>query len=296
MSIRALTHLARIDHDLIEPHLSTTLPVLFAVPPPQIAANDTAPVRCQDSASELLVALLDFHTRARAMPAYVKALLDSSEKLVVTADVYTTSLSSEALSSMHLEQLSKATANYLTPGQVMNTVDTLIDYLKRRWDTYLSVVVNTEPGAGSPNPDVAATAVSILCKVAATVLTSLPLKTVLPEVQANITHRLEEARTNIFNPALSKAIKRIGSNKTSKRLEAHDVRGWNIVTAAWLRFHYTLGTSRIGLGWDLAVGEKTSDRMRRVVGTKQSVSSEVMVECVSLHSSFPSLTIHSIIR
>lgn len=279
-----LTHLTRIDYDIVAPYLTTILPVLFTVPTPHLVSrsSDSTPDE-HDAGWSLLAVLIDFHTRSRTLPTYFQALLDSTIRLLKTSDLYTSTLSSVVVSTAHLELLAKSTTTYLTSGQVTDTTEQLLTFLQQQWNAY--------PSTGeiaSEDPIVAATAISVTCRLAATVLTSLPLKNILPDSRAAIVQMLQQARSDFLGPALSKALKHITPGKKSKRSEEANDAGWNIVTAALVRFHYTLAMSTIGLTWEVDVGDKISTRMRRVVVASkgQPASWEAVVECVSVHSSF----------
>ncbi|EIN13586.1 hypothetical protein PUNSTDRAFT_129265 [Punctularia strigosozonata HHB-11173 SS5] len=275
----ALTHLAGIDHDIVSPHLATILPVLLAVPSPHLASRSSDKTPDEHGAAlSLLAVLIDFHTRSRTMPTYFQALLESTTRLLDTSDLYTTTLSSVVVSAAHLDLLAKSTTTYLNPGQVTDTTEQLLRFLQQQWSAYPS----TTGDMASEDPIVAATAISVTCRLAATVLTSLPLKSILPDSQAAIIQILQQARSNFLGPALSKALKHINSEKKSKRSEEANDVGWNIVTAALVRFHYTLAMSTIGLTWEVDVGDKICTRMRRVVVAPKGkpASCEAEVECV----------------
>lgn len=277
--IVALTHLARIDYDIIAPHLATILPILLAVPSPHLA--DTP--HDHNAALSLLATLIDFHTRSRTMPTYIQALLESTSNLLDTRDIYTTTLSSVVVSAAHLDLLAKSTTTYVTPGQVTDTTEQLLGFIQQQWSAYPSSIGDM----ASEDPIVAATAMSVTCRLAATVLTSIPLKTILPDSRAAVVQILQQARSNFLGPALSKALKHLKSGKKSKRSEEANDLGWNILAATLVRFHYTLAMSNIGLSWDVDVGDKISTRMQRVVVSKERTSSwEAVVECVSAHSLF----------
>ncbi|KZV77619.1 hypothetical protein PENSPDRAFT_621174 [Peniophora sp. CONT] len=247
--LESLCVVSRIDHDLLEPHLSELLPRMLHIPPrPDPAAA---------SASELLTLCITYHSRARSLPSFlgqiktVFASLASSEGSI--RELYPRVAGSPLLARSFLAGLSKSMQTFVTPGQVLSTAQDVLYSLTPAYETFTNLAAQAagDSGLGSRKKarksrastgaqshseaagvDAAAVSFALLARVAACVLPALPIQTVTPAVQEEVRaciHQADFVKGDLLNPEMR------GDNDRESNVWAVD-----IVLAAALRLVYAL--------------------------------------------------------
>ncbi|EMD41711.1 hypothetical protein CERSUDRAFT_128752 [Gelatoporia subvermispora B] len=247
-ALDVLAALVRIDYDLMSPTLPTILPRLAMVPQGGL------------SVLTYLGLVLDHHAKIRSMLPFMLQLLDAfstpwlqnTEELPRT--VYQLASSGPLLFPTFLDRLAKAVHTYLTPGQLAETADAILEKLRTAYDEFTEAQAQAAadfgdgsrkkrkkdrreslPATGQADPDWAAVKFSLLSQVVVLCLTSLPLHTVLDDVRQNVQHAIREAITAILPTAVTSAC---------RGEERRHTWAAQLVGAAALRVHYSLVTAR----------------------------------------------------
>ncbi|THH28128.1 hypothetical protein EUX98_g6060 [Antrodiella citrinella] len=267
--LAALTMLTRIDYDLIPFALNRVLPILVKAP------------STLKSASKYLQQLLEYHTKTRTMDAYVISslqaftLLPSANNIRV---IYTTASAGPLLHHVYMELLSRSVRNYLTPGQVLETAQNIIQQLVILLDEWR----HAQDGSTAERPQkkrrlesppeyssLTMVKFTLVASSAAAVLSYLPLHSLLPDAQQEVRGLIQEALTG-FASHFKAGFKAIEKKQ--------DAWGWQILLVAVFRFRYTLVTASI-LDLHLEIGEKTVSRMFSCLKTEH-ITSELRIEII----------------
>ncbi|KAH9947654.1 Urb2/Npa2 family-domain-containing protein [Amylocystis lapponica] len=214
---------------------------------------------CDSSILTYLGLLLDYHSTIRAIQSFVLHWFDALSVQHLQAvseqprDAYSSASSGPLLSFPFLDRLSKAMHSFLTPGQVLDIVQAIL----QRWkDAFISfkeqarsvaadhgegtrkkrkIVASLASGKHS-DPEWAAVTFSLLSKAVVVVLVSLPVHSVLEDVRQEIRLAIREAYSLIVPRALKNTFKVMGSDNRTETWH------WQVVACAALRAHYGLVT------------------------------------------------------
>ncbi|KAJ7107656.1 Urb2/Npa2 family-domain-containing protein [Mycena crocata] len=221
LSMRSLSKLMQIDHDLILKDIPRILPKLLCI-------SASLP-----SIFDFLDLLLDYHVKTRTLHTHVETLfaaLAPRSLNPASTDLqheYRCCSSSAFMHSMHLERLAKFMRKFLTPNQTGETMEFVFEQLQASWD-------QTVVAADSTIGNLAAT-FSVSARLASVILTSLPLHS-LPETTLKEVHsRIGAIRDTFLPRAITKTFKVIRKNVAESW-------GSQVIAAALLRLAYALDT------------------------------------------------------
>ncbi|KAI0252608.1 hypothetical protein BJV78DRAFT_324558 [Lactifluus subvellereus] len=259
IAVQCLCVLSRIDHDLLEAVTSRILSKFLTVLQPPREEYPVTP------AHEFLFLALSYHSKTRTLPVHISRLVDSC----ALPSPYLSSLSirtsydglvaSPALTTSHLDRLSKAVRTFITPGQTLDTARRVIDMLRDIWERFHDVekasAADYERGARKKRrtsisestrkareEDADAPAVSFVLatRIVAVVLSSLPLHTVTEAEQAKVQAIVTESFDGFVREAIRASTDAAISGSSDRR---RDVWAAQVVGAAALRLLYTLQMS-----------------------------------------------------
>ena len=148
-ALRVLCVLTQIHFETVEPLIPQILSALKTV-------SSALQCRCyralmhftqtsqalQSDSQALLRSLLEFYSKTRTIPSYISALTvclsreSFTGSLLDGQNIYYASTSGVLLSIGHIEYISRVVKTYVTPGQVLETIQILLDALKSAWNTY----------------------------------------------------------------------------------------------------------------------------------------------------------------
>ena len=248
--------LSRIDHDLVKDSTRHILPTFLTV------LQSTHGESLATHANEYLSLALSFHTKTRTLPIHISQLIDSctqlpphSPSLSIRAS-YDRLVASPVLTMSHLSKLSMAVRIYITPGQTLDTVSQVLVVLRGIWERFRDMekaaaadrgrgqrkkrrISETSSNAGE---DAAASAVTfmLVARIAATVLTSLPLHTITEAEQAKAKAIVANSLTGFVREAILTGTDVVISWSSDR---GRDDWSTQIVAAAALRLQYMLQTS-----------------------------------------------------
>jgi hypothetical protein len=257
--VQCLCVLSRIDHDLVEATTSRILSRFLTVPQSLRGEYVATP------AHEFLSLALSYHTKTRTLPVHISRLVDSC----ALPSLYLSSLSlrtsydglvaSPVLTKGHLDRLSNAVRTFITPGQTLDTARRVVVMLRDIWDRFHDVekatIADHERGARkkrrtstSESPrrareedaDAAAVTFVLAARIAAVVLSSLPLHTATEAEQAKVQAIVTESLGGFVREARLAGTEAAISGSGDRR---HDMWAAQVVAAAALRFLYTLQMS-----------------------------------------------------
>lgn len=152
------------------------------------------------------------------------------------------------------DNLAKSIASFLTPGQVIGSVDCVLQHLRTHLELLRSIATSTEDpsekpqkkrrkveSSSTPEPSDAsrqtAVAFSLASRIASVVVSSLPNRYLLDHVQTHITEALQDFY-DVTRSALKDMLKRIKrTDQTTQHLQ------W--VAALVVRLRYTIRTSMV---------------------------------------------------
>lgn len=260
IAVQCLCILSRIDHDLVEAVTSRILSRFLTVPrSPREEEYPATP------AHEFLFLALSYHTKTRTLPVHISRLVDSCS----LPSPYLSSLSirmsydglvaSPALTTNHLDRLSKAVRTFITPGQTLDTARRVIGMLRDIWERFHDVekasAADYERGARKKrrtstsestrkareeDADAAAVTFALATRIVAIVLVSLPLHTATEAEQAKVQAIITESFDTFVREAIIASRDAAISGSSDRR---RDVWAAQVVGAAALRFLYTLHMS-----------------------------------------------------
>lgn len=243
LSLRCLTAIARIDHDLIVPSIPRIFSQLIC-----ISAVD------QDQRG-FLELMIDYYTKTRTMDIHLENLFacllsSKSESCRDCRQRYQIGLSSPILHPLHLTRLSKA-LKFLTPNQCLPSLKSAFEILSSIWHKFKAAdhQKGGEQSKGSVkkketvgkqeyqdmDPESVAVTYCLVARLASTLLFSLPTQSLPPMSQEKVRECIEEFRASFLQKTLSKVLK----------LALQDSNTWpaQVIAAATLQVQYTLDRS-----------------------------------------------------
>ncbi|KZT06756.1 uncharacterized protein LAESUDRAFT_774312 [Laetiporus sulphureus 93-53] len=264
-----ITIITHIDYELVSPALTIIWPRLAMVP------------NCSQAALEYLGLLLDYHSKTRTINSVILYWFDAftTESLLAVPgqprSFYRLVSSSPLLSVSFFDRLSAAIQGFLTPGQVVEVVETALHRFRAAYELFQEQQKMKDadhgtgarkkrkkdslPCASSDAPvdqDWAAVTFSLVGRATMLVLSSLPMHSVLEDIRLEIRNAISEAYAAVIPTAVKRAFKAI---KVDGR---QDTWATQIVAAAALRVHYGLtSASKLQLDVQLDAGlmEKCPD-------------------------------------
>ncbi|KAA1468590.1 hypothetical protein DENSPDRAFT_833947 [Dentipellis sp. KUC8613] len=288
----ALSALARIDHDLVDPSIPRILRRL-------VTDHGQLGVKMpssSDSASQFLALILTYHARTRTIPTHVSRILASFLPPLPqpsTSDAFwlhSIASTSPLLSYAHLEKVTRAMHAYLTPGQALEATQELLEALQRPFDGYTEAVkaAAADDGKGSRkkrrkseqassslprvDADVWAVSFSLTAKFVSAVLVALPVRTVTELVQQQIREAIAATLNGFVKSAIDLALQLLSDRETT--LVEH-VWARQVLSAAALRFRYDI----------LAASEL------KVPAEKDDAEEEKMLYCLANGEALPELQV-----
>ncbi|KAH8100543.1 Urb2/Npa2 family-domain-containing protein [Cristinia sonorae] len=248
--LSALTTLTHIDYDLVPFGLTRVLPLLV-----------TVPSSVQHSGT-YLQQLLEYHAKTRTLDIYVTASFHAFTSLssVDNRTLYISALSGPLLHHTHLESISRSARTYFTPGQVLETAQSIIRRLKdllEEWENVHTegiVRPKKKRKLDSPSDSAVLTMVKfvLVARFSAAVLASLPLHFLLPDVQSAVRNTIQEA-LDTLSSKLRTAFKAVEKSDG-------DSWGWQLLIIAILSLRYALANTS-DLRLSLESGDKTISKM-----------------------------------
>ncbi|KAI0757227.1 Urb2/Npa2 family-domain-containing protein [Daedaleopsis nitida] len=277
-AMRALATLARIDFDLISASLPMVFPRLIATP------NTVSP------ALQYLVIVLDYNSKTRNLPHTIVHISEAFsvhhlERIPGGAEgTYELASAGPFTSLSFLDDLSRAVRNFLTPGQVLETIgdvggclrDAYARFLereakqvadrgdgprkKRKKDAALPAEDHTELGYQ-------AASFALVARAMVVVLRSLPLHTLTDNVQVEAEQLIGDVYTAVAARAVADALGR------TDRTESW---AWQVVLAGALHLHYGLARAP-GLNLQVAFSQDLSSVLLSCVSSG-GIRAELVVE------------------
>jgi|ERR1700722_8387327 len=197
---------------------------------------------------EFLDLLLDYHTKSKTIPGYISNILSAVSHLPSVLpeprDVYQISSSGPLFHAFHLERLEKCVHHFLTSGQTVEVVRSVLKILRDDLESYHSL---DDSGSGTErrkkleadatrirNPEDLAIAFSLSTRLASIILTAIPFHSTTDPVRHDVYRLLDEAQTSFIRPSLNKML------KATQNTPSHDTWAIQIVTAASLRLWHNL--------------------------------------------------------
>ncbi|KAI0963291.1 hypothetical protein AcW1_000407 [Taiwanofungus camphoratus] len=245
-ALELLSTLTRIDYDLIAPSLSTILKHIISVPEPG------------PQVLNFLNLILEYHSKTRTINVHISHWLEafSTRHLQVVSnqayEVYQIASSGPLLCYAYFDRLEKSIHNFLTPGQITELVDDVLQKIQNAFQQFEELAkkaaadngdgtkkkrkraFTSAPSGSGTNPEWAAVTFALLSRATILVLTSLPLHLVLEDVRRNVYRSIEASCSSIIPQALKGAFKVLGTNDFTSS------RGWQTVGNAALRVLYGL--------------------------------------------------------
>ncbi|OBZ78847.1 hypothetical protein A0H81_00559 [Grifola frondosa] len=254
-AVEELSILTRIDYDVMSP----ALPVIF----PRLASIH----ECSPPVLTYLRLLLEYHSKTRTLQSLVLHLIEAfsvrhlqriSEESRV---IYQIVSAGPLLNLTYLDQLSRAIYNFLTPGQVVETANSMLQALKDALNEFaeLEAAASADRGEGSRkkrkktstalstghiDPEWASVTFALVARAVIVVITSLPVHSLLEDVRLDLQHSIERVYTSIVSRILEET------------LQPGDRRGiwhWQMMATSALRIHYGLARApqlRVQLNFD----------------------------------------------
>jgi len=246
------------------------------------------------------------------------SLLNSASKHTLSA--YQTRLSSPPLHLTFLTRLSRAIQTFMTESQAVPVVVFVMRYLREEWGrcegvlegsskkdkekekekeeegkppkkkkrkSEVGVGMDVDQGSSSSSSASASEQISPFClgtRLAAVVLTSLPLKSLSAPVLEDVMGKVEELREGFLGEAVRGVVKGV---KKSDPTSSSSSWGLEVALASFLRLLYALDTA----SGEQRVREKLCKRLGEV-GEGEGRGPEVKLEIVSVFSSCPLSLFH----
>lgn len=201
------------------------------------------------SPGRFLQQLMDYHTKTRTMDVYVDATLQAVFALSPTKDtrsLYAASLSGPLLHHSYLDSLSRSVRSYLTPGQVSETTQSIARHLATLLEDWQASSSSAKIQAERPkkkckvdntsSDDTALSALkfSLVARIAASVLTALPLHSLLPDARREVQATIHE-----FIGSISSILR----NAFRAIEKSDDSWGWQLLSIAVLHLRYRVATA-----------------------------------------------------
>ncbi|KAF5337392.1 hypothetical protein D9611_003253 [Ephemerocybe angulata] len=259
--VRCLSAITRVDYDLVLPSMGQLLSRLLMIP-------ETHP-----DYFTFLDSLLEFHIKTRTVNQYLETLLSclsapSTSLQIGARECYAICLSGPILHPKHLEKVSKATQQFLTPSQCNTALGQLCEAIKTLKEAHKTAERQRDADLGKGSrkarksdamiveqkldPESITLAFALSSKLAQTVLGSLPISSVPQHQAEQIRSIVVNFQTEFVEPGLSKLLKGLTKSedgdevKGSKRkaVSGNDTWGTQIVLVSFLRLRYTLGMAK----------------------------------------------------
>ncbi|KAG5639320.1 hypothetical protein H0H81_004523 [Sphagnurus paluster] len=276
-AVECLSTLARIDYDLIIPLVPRIFPKLFY----KSQNSDTATLSFLDL-------VLTYHAKTRTMNAYIETLLAAfsprqSNSRVSARELYQISLSSPLFNATHLQRLSKATKAFLAGTQALPATQGVFRIVKDAWEEFdLAKPESEEPSPKRRRKDNDFSTplfsqsdwvilFSLSARIAATILSSLPMSAVAEVTRNEICAVLDEVRS-FTHRIVKKVVKAI------KKRDRDDPWSLSIALSASLRLQYALDISGQVRSRAFGDDEKILQRMSDILVRKDTLLPELLIE------------------
>ncbi|CCM02194.1 uncharacterized protein FIBRA_04274 [Fibroporia radiculosa] len=251
LALEALSALTRVDYDIMSPSFSTIWSRIALIP-------DT-----HSTALPYLDLLLEYHMKTRTIPNFIYSWTDAfsvqylRSSLEDPQHVYRLVASSPLFCFPYLDRLSKAIHGFVTPGQIKELADNMIQRLyslfkefreldkkrtaddgrgprkRRKKDLEVTPVIG-----GDSTPDLIAVTFSLSARAAVVVLSSLPMHSTSEEIREETRNSFREACTALVPRALK------GASKAMSTDDRRSSWGWQMVATASLRVYHSLAVIR----------------------------------------------------
>ncbi|KAH9005998.1 Urb2/Npa2 family-domain-containing protein [Lactarius hatsudake] len=253
-AIQCLCVLSRIDHSFVEASTDRILSRIFTVFQSSGGKSFTEP------AHEFLSLTLSYHSKTRTLPVHISRLMDSctiTPPHILSFPVrmsYDELAASAVLTTSHLDKLSKAVRTFITPGQIFDTTTRVLFMLRDVWETVRDVENVTTVGRESharkkrrttgrsekakEDADANGVTFALTARIAATVLSSLPLHSATDAVQMEVQATVKESLDGFLREAIL-----MGANAAISGDTGGNIWSAQVVAAAALRLRYLLQLS-----------------------------------------------------
>lgn len=255
-AIQCLCVLSRIDHSFVDASTGRILSSLFTFFQSSGEKSITKP------AHEFLSLTLSYHAKTRTLPVHLSRLMDScivppphiSPFPVRTS--YDKLAASPILTTSHLDKLSKVVRAYITPGQTLDTATRVLVKLRHIWETVRDGENVSAVGqrhhvrkkrrtSGRPEKvkevvDANGVTFALAARIAATVLSSLPLHSATEAVQREVQATVKGSLDGFVREAILMGANATVSQSTEGR---YNIWATQVVAAAALRLRYLLQSS-----------------------------------------------------
>ncbi|KAH9075806.1 Urb2/Npa2 family-domain-containing protein [Lactarius deliciosus] len=253
-AIQCLCVLSRIDHSFVEASTGRILSRIFAIFQSSGGKSFTEP------AHEFLSLTLSYHSKTRTLPVHISRLVDSCTIPPPHIPSFPVRMSydelaaSAVLTTNHLDKLSKAVRTFITPGQIFDTATRVLFMLRDIWETVRDVENVTTVGRESharkkrrttgrsekakEDADANGVTFALAARIAATVLSSLPLHSATDAVQMEVQATVKESLDGFLREAIL-----MGANAAVSGDTSGNIWSAQVVAAAALRLRYLLQLS-----------------------------------------------------
>ncbi|KAI9445447.1 Urb2/Npa2 family-domain-containing protein [Lactarius indigo] len=250
--IQCLCVLSRIDHSFVEASMGRILSRFFTIFQSSGEKSFTKP------AHEFLSLTISYHAKTRTLPVHISRLVDSCAvspphlSSVPVQMSYDERAASPILTTSHLDKLSKAVRAFITPGQILDTAMRVLAALRDIWERFRDVestIVRefharkkrrTTGRSEKAKEDADANGVTfaLAARIAATVLSSLPLHSATDAVQMEVQATVKGSLDGFVREAIL-----MGANATVSGDTGGNIWAAQVVAAAALRLQYLLRLS-----------------------------------------------------
>lgn len=258
-ALSALLVLVDLDHDFILPFVEQLLQHLAS-----ISQHDTP----YNEAVEMLLSLIDHHSRSRTVPVYIDHLCEALSPLhLANEDKYRTVLQSPLFDTKVCDQLSFCVRSFLTPGQIPSYIRGMIQKLgashsKRGPDEGQESPkkkrkLRVEPSQFHAPP--------IVLRLAMFILPSIQSDLLKVDLKAELEEEVEEYLTSFPLRAT---------------LQSKDWRD-STATVAFLRLRYAFAVSP-NFNLNLPSATELWQPLIQTVSSGENTDTELLLECVSV--------------
>lgn len=247
------------------------------------------------AAAEFLELALDYHKKARTLPAYFSMILDALERTTDDTDsndpcnTYAAVLGGPIFEDSHLDKLKKALRVFVTPGQCFGFLVQTKGMLER---------ANSEPSRRQDISDtespkrsckrrklnlkramcspIKAVNFAFVCGVISIVWPSLPIHSLADESRSEAVNEIQGVNTDLITPLLTAGLKR---ERDGEGGSASRSWSWDVIMSSALRLQYAL-SSCTTLDVRPAHDTKAESRMLRLLESSD-VLPELKIEIVN---------------
>jgi hypothetical protein len=234
------------------------------------------------------------------MHTYISTIFSSlsSPSASPVRNAYITSFSSPLLDLAHLDRLAKCTHNFLTPGQIKDTVLRILQVLKETWNAFWEAqqsfsanvgsgsrkkrkieVAVTQAGTEVGDPEALAVRFALTARLSSVVLPSLPLRSLPESARQEVQQLFADFQSSFIRCVLTQVFEVVGKNTRDRR---DDLWASQVAAAALLQLEYILvGAQQLKL--QATRDERESDRMLEIVGDGEMLP-ELGLEIVCIFS------------